>query len=117
MASNLFGSIEHFDMKSDDWNEYVERLEQYFIANDIANPGKMVAVFLTVIGPDTYSLLRNLMAQTKPATKSFTELTGELKKHLNPTPSVIAERYKFYERRQKEDETLLEYIAALRKLT
>ena len=40
-----------------------------------------------------------------------------LKKHLNPTPIVIAERYKFYDRKQKRDETLSEYMAALRKLT
>ena len=37
--------------------------------------------------------------------------------HLNPTPITIAERYKFYERNQNADETLSEYISAVRKLT
>ena len=40
-----------------------------------------------------------------------------MKKHLSPTPITIAERYKFYERRQREGEKLSDYIAELRKLT
>ena len=117
MASNLLGSIEQFDLNSGNWNEYVEHLEQYLIANEIVDPQKKVAVFLTIIGSETYSLLRNLLAPVKPATRTFEDLIGELKKHLNPTPIVIAERYKFYDRQQKRDETLSEYMAALRKLT
>ena len=42
MASNLLGSIEQFDLNSDNWNEYVERLEQYLIANEIVDPQKKV---------------------------------------------------------------------------
>ena len=117
MASNLLCSIEQFDIKSDNWNEYVERLEQYLIANEINDPEKKVAVLLTIIDSETYSLLRNLLAPVKSATKTIEDLVGELKKHLNPTPIVIAERYKFYHRQQKSDETLSEYMAALRKLT
>ena len=41
-----------------------------------------------------------------------------LRHHLNPKLIVIAERYKFYERKQHHgDETLSDYIAQLRKLT
>ena len=37
------GKIEAFDETSDDWNAYVERVEQYFIANEIIDE-KRVAV-------------------------------------------------------------------------
>ena len=112
-----FGSMEPFDIKSDEWNEYTERMEQYFIANAITEDKKQIAVFLTLIGGNTYSLLRNLIAPEKPSSKALNELVMILKKHFNPKPILIAQRYKFYERCQKEDESLAEYMAALRKLT
>ena len=34
----VYGCIPEFDAKNDDFDEYRERLDQYFIANDIANP-------------------------------------------------------------------------------
>ena len=74
MASNL---LEQFDLNSDNWNEYVERLE--LIVNEILDPQKKVAVFLTIIGSETYSLLRNLLAPVKRATRTIEDLIGELK--------------------------------------
>ena len=38
-----------------------------------------------------------------------------LKNHFNPKPLVIAERYKFYQRRQETAVNVAEYLAALRK--
>ena len=78
---------------------------------------KQIAVLLTVIGSETYSLLRNLLSPERPSTKSFVDIVNVLKHHLNPKPIVIAERYKFYERKQHGDEQLSDYIAQLRKLT
>ena len=43
------GKIETFDETNDDWNAYVERLEQYFIANEIKD-NKQVAVMLSLMG-------------------------------------------------------------------
>ena len=111
----LLGSIEQFSPKHGDWSEYVERLEQYFLANDIADEKKQTAVFLTVIGSDTYSLLRNLLTPEKPSQKPIKELIEILSDHLNPKPITIAERYKFYQREQAEGESLGECIAGLRK--
>ena len=44
------------------------------------------------------------------------ELNKTLWDDFEPEPIVISERYYFYKRVQKEDETLAEYIAAIRKL-
>ena len=91
-------------------------MEQFFLANEIADEQKKITVFLTVIGTKTYTLLRNLVAPEKPATKTYTELVAALKGHLNPKPLVIAERFKFHCRYQKEEESIAQYIAELRKL-
>ena len=43
----LIGKIEEYDEK-DSWVEYTERLEQYFLANEITDNGKKRAVLLSV---------------------------------------------------------------------
>ena len=38
----VYGDIENFDLKNGDIDEYLERLEQYFVANDIEDDKKSV---------------------------------------------------------------------------
>ena len=43
-------------VEGEDWNDYVERMEQYFIANDVQDDegrGKKRALFLSAIGGKT----------------------------------------------------------------
>ena len=90
------GQMEPYDLdKSEEWASYVERLEQFFIANKITEAERKVAVLLTVIGSKAYSLLRNLLAPAKPADKDFDEIVQVLQNHLSPKPLIIAERFKF----------------------
>lgn len=112
----LFGNIEAFNPKATNWKEYAERVEMYLYANDIQEK-KQVAVFLTIIGGETYMLLQNLVSPEKPGDKTIRELMGILNTRLNPTPIIIAEQFKFYQRTQQEGETLSHYIAALRRLS
>ena len=116
MATSVLGQVEQFELGSDDWVLYTERLDQFFLANEITNDTKKVAVLLTAIGPKAYSLLRNLLAPVKPATKEYEELTDVRKDHLRPKPVVIAERFKFHRRNQGDEETVAQYMAELRKL-
>ena len=55
MMAGLVGKLEEFD-DTQDWIEFIERLEQYFEANDIGNDKKR-AILLTVCGSKTYSLI------------------------------------------------------------
>ncbi|CAG2194044.1 unnamed protein product [Mytilus edulis] len=96
--------------------EYTERLEEYFLANEIDDDDEKKSIFLTVCGEKTYSLLRNLCAPAKPNTKTFDNLKGVLTDHLRPKPLIIAERYKFHQRKQKSNEKVKDYLANLRKL-
>lgn len=61
MAISFIGKMDTFDDASNEWESYVERLEQYFLANEV-DAGKQVPVLLSVIGGPTYSLLRDLTA-------------------------------------------------------
>ena len=53
----LVGSIETFNVDHDNWLEYVERIEQHFVANGINDDDKKKGILLTVVGSKTYSLL------------------------------------------------------------
>ena len=74
-------------------------------------------MFLTIIGNETCSFLRNLLAPESPAGKTVKTLSETLIDHLKPQPIIFAERYKFYCRDQPENETITEYLAEFRKLT
>ena len=91
-------------------------MELYFDANDVANDNK-VPVLLSNIGAKTYGLLRSLAAPKSPKEKTLDEITMLLKSHFEPTPSVIAERYRFHRRDQAAGETIADFVAELRKLT
>ena len=64
------GKIEEFDPSHETWATYAERLEFYFIKNGIDDPVKKRAVLLTVRGPATYKLIRNLSAPKKNRRRS-----------------------------------------------
>ena len=89
MTHHIIGTMEPFDLTKGDWQAYSERLEQFFVANGVEGD-KRVATFVTVIGTETYSLLRTVVAPATPATKSYEDLVAALKAHLNPKPITIA---------------------------
>ena len=68
-----FGHISEFVVEDERISAYLEWVELYFGANDIA-PEKKVAIFLSVIGTKTYAVLRSLVAPTKPKDQTFAEL-------------------------------------------
>ena len=76
------GSFGEFDPSSESFTAYLERHDQFFVANDIgkcaddataavvrAANQKKVAVMITVIGKKTYSTLRNLCSPENPKEK------------------------------------------------
>ena len=109
------GKIEAFDETNDNWNAYLEWVEQNFIANDIKEE-KQVAVILSLMGNKTYGLLRHLSAPAKPSSLSLKTIVESLQKHLSPKPLLITERFCFHKRNQLEGETASTYIAELKKL-
>ena len=50
------GAMDTFNPDTDDWSAYVERLESFFLANEIKDE-KKAAVLVTVLGTKAYSLL------------------------------------------------------------
>eukprot|EP00731_Ephydatia_muelleri_P028204 Em0019g1077a len=97
MAGYL-GKIREFDSTSE---SYVERLEHFFSANKVGDDQKKDAL-LECVGKETFGLLRALVAPTRLKDKTFGELVETLRIHLSPKSLVVAERFRFYKRDQKE---------------
>ena len=114
--AQVFGSISEFSYNAESFTEWVERLEQWFIANDITTAAKKRALFLSNIGARGYKLVRSL-SQNEPTNKSYDELKKLMLDHIHPKPNEIAQRYVFYKRDRRSGESVKDYVAELRKLS
>ena len=115
--AGIIGEIGEFSEGKETFTCYLERLEQFFIANAIKQD-RAVSVFLTltVIGPKSYTLLKSMVSPDKVSEKSLEELKKILRNHYSPQPLIIAERYKFHKREQKSGESVNEYVVELKRL-
>lgn len=112
----LHGKVSAFDPRQEDWVDYVERLELYFLANDITDEVKKRAILLNAVGPATYRLVKTLAIPGKPTDLGFNDIVEKLKLHFNPKPSPIIKRHEFNKRKQQLNESVSEYVAALRRI-
>ena len=115
MASN-HGHMGEFNNQLEDWRSYTERLQNYFIANDIKSEAKQRAILLSVCGPRTYKLIRSLLSPQEPKDVSFADIVKQMTDHYQPKPSIIVQRFKFHSRSRKQGESVATYIAELKRL-
>ena len=109
-----YGRLQEFQPENEKISAYLERVDLFFDAYDVADP-KKVSILLNNIGVKTYGLLRSLTAPRAPKEKTLAELTTLLQSHYEPTPIVIAERYRFHRRDQTAEESVADYVAELRR--
>ncbi|XP_073961708.1 uncharacterized protein [Choristoneura fumiferana] len=110
------GKVGLFDLAKDNWEMYIDRLEQYFVANSVKSELK-VATLITVIESEAYELMVSLCTPAKPASMTCTELVALMQGHLNPKPSLLAERFKFRKRVQQNNESIANFVTDLKKLS
>ena len=120
------GHVGEFDPSSESLNTYLDRINEYFVANSIGVPAKntdasrqaadrqKVAALNSIIGKAAYSVLNDLTKPDKPSTKTFAELCALLHNHYQPKTKEVAEIFKFHRCMQLENETVNTYTARLR---
>ena len=111
-----FGQVGAFIEGQEEWKQYVERLEQYLIANGVEDAGKKRAVFLSTIGPQAYKLLSGLVAPAAPSEKPYQDLVKAMTDHHSSHPSEIVQRYRFHTRFRQQGETVATYVSELRAI-
>ncbi|XP_072023159.1 uncharacterized protein [Amphiura filiformis] len=111
-----FGHVGEFNPKREEWDNYVDRLDEFFVANAITDADKKRAILNSVVGPDCYKLIANLVAPRKPKEATYSELVELMKKHYTPLKSSIMYRFTFANRVRQAGESVSEYMAALRAI-
>ncbi|KAL0810732.1 hypothetical protein ABMA28_010054 [Loxostege sticticalis] len=110
------GKLREFDMKSGKWSSFIERLEMYFLVNGVKDELKLPTLIAS-LGDEAYELLVNLASPKKPKDLEFSEADDLMRKHLQPAPSALAERFRFRQRRQLPEENVANYVAELKRLS
>ncbi|XP_055701073.1 uncharacterized protein LOC129800601 [Phlebotomus papatasi] len=116
-AGSCVGFIENYiPEESGDFEDYIERMEQFFHLNGIEEDKRKCAAFITFAGQLCLKILKAAIQPEKVSSKSYKDIIGILKEKFAPKRSVTAERFKFHERRQQEGESISEYVSELQVL-
>ena len=121
------GVIEPFD--GDDFTDYSERLESYFIANNIGQVAedasdttkraankKKVAATISVPGKKAYSTLKDLCLPDLPSEKTYEQIKEILSSYYKPKVLEVVESYRFHQSFQDVNESVIEYANKLQRL-
>ena len=96
----------------EDFDSYVARVKLFWRVNKVAEEEK-TDQFLLFVGRDAFEKLTTLCSPEEPEGKSLEELLNLLRNYYKPKPSIMAERYKFYNRKQMPNKSIAEYEAEL----
>ena len=116
--AGLGGPARQFVPGEESFGTYCRWFEQFLLANGVSEQDsvKRRAVFLSVIGAKSFTLLEDLLAPESVTEVTYTRLVETLKKHYEPESSVIVARFRFNSCYREENESVSAYVARLRKL-
>ena len=114
------GSLREFDLTKESIEDFKERFEFYCLANNIKGEGEHArrkkALFITLLGQETFAKLKNLTSPTPVADLTLEAIMEHLIGHYKRQTIEIAERFKFFKRSQMKGEGTTEFMAGLRRL-
>ena len=96
-----------------EWEDYVERLENYFVVHDTKTEAKKRVVPLSECGVATYKLIKSSIAPQKPSDVGYKVLLEKGKQNFAPAPLCIMEHYKFNTHVQQSSESIASFAAQL----
>ncbi|XP_037505582.1 uncharacterized protein K02A2.6-like [Rhipicephalus sanguineus] len=114
-TGGMQAAIEPFSGKN--WSSWIQRLTFYFVANDVCDEQKKRALLLTLCGTDTFETACALVAPKTPGQVGYADIVALLQKHFDPRPSELYSQYVFQRRDQRPEESISNYVAALRSLS
>ena len=109
-----------FDSTAELWKDYLLRFETFVNANSVPAEKKAL-VFLTNQTSGTYKLITNYASQQDVPTTAnamkFSDITGFMSSHYDPTQFTVRERYKFWSTiKRKPGETPTELAARVQQM-
>jgi len=83
---------------------------------DIGTAEKKRAALIAEVGPEAFATLKDLSFPADVNDKTFEELLTLLQEHYKRNRTPMADRLQLHNRKQHDNETLTDYIAALKKI-
>lgn len=110
LMSNLeiYTSGEDFDM-------WIERVDILLKINKVEEDEK-VDYMISMGGGELYKIIKSLISPKKVEEVKYDDLKKILSKNFKPTRNIIAERFKFNKRKQSDDETISDFVVAIKSL-
>lgn len=109
-------SIEVFDPANTGWNRWLQQFTAAITIFKIPSAQK-VLYLLHYIGSGAFDVICNQVAPADPYTMPFDELVTHLGEFYASEPLEIAENFRFYQRKQKDGESIQDLVADLHKLS
>lgn len=107
-------NIELYD-PTKNWPRWLRRLEGAFTLFKVPEEER-VPYLLHYIGSTAFEVIYNKCAPEDPYEQEYNTLVIKLEEFYAPAPLEIAKNFRFYQRRQREEESVLQYVAVLQKL-
>lgn len=105
-------AIDPFDHTATTWRRWVQRLRGALMVFGIEGHSR-VPYLLHYVGTAAFDMLCDRLDPEDP----FDTLIKKLEEFYDPAPLEISENYIFHQRRQEEQETVQQFLAALHKLS
>ncbi|GBN15688.1 Retrovirus-related Pol polyprotein from transposon 412 [Araneus ventricosus] len=95
---------------------YMQRFENYLMMKDVfQDKDKCVQILLNSIGASNYNILAALIAPKAPNELPYDGLLQVLENQLAPKRSCLVSQYYFLSTYQKQDSSISDYVADLRR--
>lgn len=82
----------------------------------VVKDGEKAATLLSGIGSEAFKVVHDMCMPALPSSKSFVDLCSILKEYYEPHIVVILERKTFYAAARKDTETIVEWLARIKRL-
>lgn len=105
---------ERLDPNLMDIDIYVDQFGTYCEPHDV-KPDRKVALFLSSVGHNLFSTLKDLFVRDKLQKQSFDKIEEVLKEHFVSKGNIIIEIYKFRMMRQSQVQSAAEFLRQLGK--
>lgn len=113
--TTYLGDIEVF-RKEKKWSAFSSQLDAFMILNDITDEDKKAALLLTKLSSEVFAEVKAACEPQEILKVKYDDLNSKLKEIYEPEKNECLLRIAFKDRKQKNTESIQEYILALRNL-
>ena len=99
MAAYIGQILDDFNKNAEDFDSYVEQMDQWAELNGVGEE-KKAGMLPSMVGANEYRLLKDILTSEKPKDKAYPELREALCEY-SPKPPITTERFNFYIRGKK----------------